>query len=102
MARVLSIEIGYLLTRVCELDYKSKAPKVYKSFTVPTLGGVMNDGAVEPDLHYVEGIRSALRENGVKTKKVVFSITSSKIATREVMIPAVKENRIASLVKANA
>lgn len=102
MARVISIEIGYLLTRVCELDFKSKAPKVYKSFTVPTIGGVMNDGAVEPDLHYVEGIRSALRENGVKTKKVVFSITSSKIATREVMIPAVKENRIAALVKANA
>lgn len=102
MARVLSIEIGYLLTRVCELDFKSKAPKVYKSFTVPTLGGVMNDGVVEPDLHYVEGIRSALRENGVKTKKVVFSITSSKIATREVMIPFVKENRIAALVNANA
>lgn len=100
--KVLSIEIGYLLTRICEVDYKSKTPKVYKSFTVPTLGGVMNDGAVEADSHYVESLRSAIRENGIKAKQVIFSIASAKIATREVTIPYVKENRIAALVKANA
>lgn len=100
--RVLSIEIGYLLTRVCEVDFKSKTPKVYKSFTVPTLGGVMNDGMLEPDSHYVEGLRSGLRENGIKAKQIVFSIASAKIATREVVIPYVKENRIGDLVKANA
>lgn len=100
--RVLSIEIGYLLTRVCEVDFKSKTPKVYKSFTVPTLGGVMNDGMLEPESHYVEGLRSALRENGVKAKQIVFSIASAKIATREAVIPYVKENRIGTVVKANA
>lgn len=100
--RVLSIEIGYLLTRVCEVDFKSKTPKVYKSFTVPTLGGVMNDGVLEPDSHYVEGLRSSLRENGIKAKQIVFSIASAKIATREVVIPYVKENRIGDIVKANA
>lgn len=100
--KVLSIEIGHLLTRICEVDLKSKTPKVYKRFTVPTIGGVMNDGVINADSHYVEGLRGGLRENGIKAKKVVFSIASSRIATREVMIPFVKENRIGSMVKANA
>ncbi|MCM1263920.1 MAG: hypothetical protein NC313_14510, partial [Butyrivibrio sp.] len=38
----------------------------------------------------------------IKTRKVVFSITSTKIATREVVIPYVKENRIRDVVRANA
>ncbi|MCH5255010.1 MAG: pilus assembly protein PilM [Lachnospiraceae bacterium] len=100
--KVLSIEIGHSLTRVCEVDFKAKTPKVYKSFSVPTLVGVMNDGVLQPDLHYVEGLRGGLREYGIKTKQVVFSITSSKIATREVVIPFVKESKIADVVQANA
>lgn len=100
--KVLSIEIGHSLTRVCEVDFKAKTPKVYKSFSVPTLVGVMNDGVLQPDLHYVEGLRGGLREYGIKSKQVVFSITSSKIATREVVIPYVKENKIADVVQANA
>lgn len=100
--RVLSIEIGYSLTRVCELDCKAKTPKVYKSFTVPTLDGVVNDGALQLDSHYLEGLRGAMRENGVKAKQVIFSLSSGKIANREVTIPFVKENRIGDVVRAKA
>lgn len=100
--RALSIEIGYSLTRVCELDYKAKTPKVYKSFTVPTLEGVVNDGVIQPDSHYLEGLRGAMRENNVKAKQVIFSISSGKIANREVTIPFVKENRIGDVVRAKA
>lgn len=100
--RVLSIEIGYSLTRVCEVSYGSKTPRVYKSFTVQTVEGVMNDGAIQTDSHYVQAINDAIREHKIKTKKIVFSISSTKIATREVMIPFVKENRIKDVVRANA
>ena len=72
--RVLSIEIGYSLTRVCELDYKAKTPKVYKSFTVSTLEGVVNDGVLQLDTHYLEGIRGGMREHGIKAKQVIFSV----------------------------
>lgn len=100
--RVLSIEIGYSLTRVCELDYKAKTPKVYKSFTVPTLDGVVNDGALQLDFHYLEGLRGAMREHNIKAKQVIFSISSGKIANREVTIPFVKENRIGDVVRAKS
>lgn len=100
--RVLSIEIGYSLTRVCEVSYNSKVPKVYKSFTVQTVDGVMNDGVIQLDSHYVQGLNDAIREHKIRTKKVIFSITSTKIASREVVIPYVKENRIKDVVRANA
>lgn len=100
--RVLSIEIGYSLTRVCELDYKAKTPKVYKSFTVPTLDGVVNDGALQHDTHYLEGLRGGMREHKIKAKQVIFSISSGKIANREVTIPFVKANRIGDVVRAKA
>ena len=34
--KVLSIEIGHGLTRVVEMDYKAKNPKVYNYFTFET------------------------------------------------------------------
>ena len=43
--RVLSIEIGNSFTKICEIDYKVKKPKVYKVLTVETPEGVVVDGA---------------------------------------------------------
>ena len=101
-ARAISIEIGYSLTRVCEVDYKTKSHKIYKSFTIPTNEGMINDGVLTISPEYVENLKSALSANRVKAKQVVFTITSSRIASREVVIPFVKENRIADVVNANA
>lgn len=100
--RIISIEIGYSLTRVCETDYKAKTHRIYNSFTVPTPEGVINDGALSITPEYVEELKKAFAENKIKAKQVLFTITSAKIASREVVIPFVKENRIADVVKANA
>ncbi len=101
-AKAITIEIGYSLTKICEVDYKAKTHKIYKSFTVSNGAEVINDGALTASPEYVEVLRRALATNHVKTKQVVFTITSSKIASREVTIPYVKENRIADVVNANA
>lgn len=101
-AKAISIEIGYLLTRVCEVDYKTKSHKIYKSFTIPTHEGMINDGVLTISPEFVENLKSALAANRIKSKQVVFTITSSRIASREVVIPFVKENRIADVVNANA
>ncbi|MDE6404844.1 MAG: pilus assembly protein PilM, partial [Lachnospiraceae bacterium] len=101
-AKAITIEISYSLTKICEVDYKAKTHKIYKSFTVSNGAEVINDGALMVSPEYVENLRRALAANHVKTKQVVFTITSSKIASREVTIPFVKENRIADVVNANA
>ena len=100
--RVLCIEIGNSLTKVMEADYRVKNPKVYRCFSFPTPQGMVNDGAVNLSQHFVETLKQSLSANKIKTKQVVFTITSSKIANREVAIPRVKENRISTLVETNA
>lgn len=103
MAKVLSMEIGNSITRICEMDYKVKNPKVYKSFCIPTPKGVVEDGFVRENPEFTLSVKRALTENKIKTKAVVFSVASSKIVTREVTIPQqVKTDKIAQYVKANA
>lgn len=101
-AKAISIEIGYSLTRVCEVDYKSKTHRVYRSFTIPTMDGVINDGVLRPTPEYIAALSAEITKRKIKTKQVIFAITSGRIASREVTIPFVKENRIADVVNANA
>lgn len=100
--KAITIEIGYSLTKVCEVDYKAKTHRIYKSFTVTNGAEVIHDGALNAAPEYVENLQRAFAVNRIKTKQVVFTITSSRIASREVMIPFVKENRIMDVVNANA
>lgn len=102
MAKILSVEVGYSVTRICEMDYRAKNPKVYKYVSIPTPQGVMDDGFLTGNEEFVMEFKKALAEKKIKTKQAVFSVTSSKIATREVFLPAVKMNQVDALVKANA
>ena len=99
--KVLSIEVGYSFTKVCELDYQAKKTKVYNSFVLPTPEGILADGMLTVDDDFVAAFKAKLAELKIKTKGAVFTISSSKIATREVRIPYCKENRIGDLVRSN-
>ena len=47
-------------------------------------------------------LREQMKDNGVKEKEVVFSIASSKIASREVTVPYVPEKNLDNLINATA
>ena len=100
--RVLSIEISNSFTKICEIDYKVKKPKVYKVLTVETPEGVVVDGMLQPTQEYADHLVNALGTNGIHTRRVIFTISSTRVASREVQIPNVKANKIETLVKTNA
>lgn len=99
--KVLSIEVGYSFTKVCEVDFKSQKTKIYNSFTLPTPDGLLADGFVSVNDKFVGDFKQKLAELKIKTRGAIFSVSSSKIATREVKIPYCKENRIGDLVRSN-
>ena len=99
--RVLSIEIGYSMTQVCEMDYQSKRPKVYGVFSMKTPEGVIDDGFVKVNNDFIIQLKANLSANGMTAKKVMFVVSSTKIANREAKIPAVKEKQIKDLVMSN-
>lgn len=100
--KIISMEIGSFFTKICEMEYTAKNPKIYHSFMIETPTGVLDDGMVRASDIFINRIKESLHERKITTKQVVFTISSTKIATREVLIPFVKENRISSLVQANA
>ncbi len=99
--KILSIEVGDYFTRVCEMDYQTKRPKVYHSFSVPTPEGILADGVLTVTDEFTEVLREGLKKEKMGAKGVVFTLSSSKIAKREVKIPYCKENRIGDIVRAN-
>ena len=100
--KVLSVEIGSRLTRIAEVDYKLKNPRVYHTAMLETPEGVMQDGNLNATAEFVREFKAKLSQNGMKSKQVIFSVSSTKIASREILIPKVKENKISALVAANA
>lgn len=102
MAKVLSVEIGYSLIKIIETDFKAKSPKIYHCVNLQTPKGVLNDGELNVTGDLIAIINDALMARKMKTKQVVFTVTSSKIASREVILPNVKENKVATVVRANA
>lgn len=98
--RVLSIEIGYLLTKVCEIE-RGKTPRILNSFVIPTPDSMLMDGIVETNSQFVTDFGVEMANRRIKTNKAIFTIASSKIAAREAVIPFVKEKQIQSVVRAN-
>lgn len=100
--KVLSIEIGQGLTRVVEMDYKTKSPKIYGCFTFETPQNVVDDGVVTRNEVFASLLKSECEKRNITTKKAVFSVTSSRIARRDVKIPMVKEKQIQEVINASA
>ena len=101
MAKVVSIEVGYSFIKICEMDYKVKTPRVYRYTMVPTPVNVIEDGYLKKSAGLRTAIKEALYRNKIKTKRVIFTVASSKIINREVMLPPVKPNMMESMIKAN-
>ncbi|WP_455721958.1 pilus assembly protein PilM [Agathobacter sp.] len=100
--KVLGIEIGQNLTRVVEIDYKVKNPKIYNIFSIPTPPGMITDGVVEEGSMFRSLLSSKLKEKHITTNKVVFILNSTRIASREVELPLVKEKQIKEMLAMNA
>jgi len=102
--RVLSIDISRKLIKACEIDYKvsKKNPQVHQVFTVETPDGQFDDGFIVNTDSFGDFLKSKITENNIKTKSVIFTITSSRVANREAFIPVVKDKQIPGVVKANA
>lgn len=99
--RILSIEIGYSLTKVCEIDNSSKTPKIFNSFVIATPEDMVHDGAVEVNDLFINQFQRMMTSKGIKTRKAIFTVSSNKIATREAVIPYVKDKQIIPVVRAN-
>ena len=99
---VVSFKIGYSVTNVAEVDYEAKTPKVYHAFSFETPDGVLDDEGVHVTEEFVEQVKRGMLEAGIHNNRVIFTISSGRVANRDVTIPLVKEAKIRPLLIANS
>ena len=102
MAKVLNIEVGDRVTKICVSEKNKKGYSISNSFLMQTPVGAVRDGQIMAIDVMSLALREALVKNGVSgVKNVTFTLSSTKVASREVMLPPVKDNRIKDVVETN-
>lgn len=101
--RLLSIYVGNEVIRVVDATRKSPTSMLINSVDeVSTPNGCVDDGYITDVLEVASAIRSKIIGKSSKAK-AIFTISSKKIASKEVVIPFVKgEKKIASILNANS
>ena len=100
--KVLSMEIGQGMTRVVEVDYQAKSPKIYNAFSLETPKDMVQDGVITRNEDFIINLKAELRKRDIRTESLVFTVASSRIANREARIPLCKPKQILPLITANA
>ena len=102
-AKVLNIEISDLTISVCCAAPRGKGVRIFQTFVFPTPEGCVADGVVTDIDLLARTLKNQLGQNGLgKVKSVIFAISSTRIAVREVKLPPMKKKLLASAITTNA
>lgn len=96
--KVISIETGIQWTKVALVDYRKKNPPVHEAFAFRTPEHAVEDGYIRDKDSLARALKEELVRRQIVEKDVVFTLSSSKVVTREVMIPYVKDNKIKGII----
>lgn len=101
-SKILTVMIGNEEIRLSEVSYSnSKAVHVYSTVTVPTPEESVDDGVLKDLGEVAKAIRQAMDKFSIKTKTVIFTMASSKIASKEVVAPDLKKNKLDQFINTN-
>ena len=100
--KVISIETGIQWTKVALVDYRKKNPPVHEAFAFRTPEHAVEDGYIRDKDSLARALKEELARRQILEKDVVFTLSSSKVVTREVMIPYVKDNKIKGIIDAQS
>ena len=100
--KVISIETGIWWTKVAVVDVNRKSQQVYDAFSFKTPENAIEDGYIRDKEGFANCLKEELAKRQIIEKNVIFSINSSKVITREVCIPSVKDKLIGEIVETHA
>lgn len=99
--KLLSIELGKDKIRICEMKRKKKELLLYHAVSVDTPEGSMSDGLISDPEPIAAAIRMALKNYKIKTRKVIFTVNSTRVLCKREEIPYLKPNQIKGEIEAN-
>ena len=96
--KVVSIEISESKTKAAVLSMGKKKQTVKKAIVFDTPKNAMEDGYIRDYTLFAEQLLLKLREAEIKAKDVVFTFSSNKVISREVIVTASKETLLKNIV----
>lgn len=100
--RVLSIEIGDWWTKVVLSEPYKRSPQIENMFYFRTPEKTVEDGIVKDRDKFVASLKESLAMHHVTERDVIFIINSTKVITREISIPTVKDKMLPGIVATQA
>lgn len=101
-SKILTIEIMINQIKVCVISNNQNIPKVYQTMIFDTPEDCVEDGYIKDIKTLSELMAEKLRGANITVTRTIFTITSSKIVTREVVIPYVNKAKIQEIIKLNS
>lgn len=96
--KVVSIEISESKTKAAVLSMGKKKQTVKKAIVFDTPKNAMEDGYIRDYALFAEQLLLKLREAEIKARDVVFTFSSNKVISREVIVTAAKEKLLKNIV----
>ena len=101
-SKTLTIEIGNEFIKICESERKKDQIIVHTAVSVQTPEESVEDGFIRNNMLVSTAIRQAMTQEQITAKEVVFVLSSSRIASKEVILPGGKKVKIQELIDTNA
>ena len=99
--KVIVVRIGTNEVQIVHMEHTANYPTVYGCVRFPTPENAVKDGMIIEVTELATCIRKACADKGIRTKDVIFTVASGKIASRETSVPiAKKKMKIQPLVMA--
>lgn len=96
---VVVFEIGSKHIKIVEGKYSKDKLSIYKMGQVETPMASIEDGAIIDERALVNALQVAINQLGIKSKDAVVTSNSTSIIDREIIIPAVDESEMESVIK---
>lgn len=103
-SRILTITVGKENIKIGEVEKTSQTDvRVYNAVTIDTPENSVDEDGMITELDVISSaISSAISSNGMNSTEVIFSIQSSKIISKEVTTPVLKEAKLKEFIKTNS
>ncbi len=99
MSRAIIVEVGQVYTKLVWSDYNKKHNRVYKTHIYKTPEETVEEGYVRDIETYVGMLRHEMKKAGITGRNIVFTIGSSRVLSREVVIPLIQKRLIPRLIE---
>ncbi|MBQ4069085.1 MAG: pilus assembly protein PilM [Lachnospiraceae bacterium] len=102
-AKILTIEIGNDFIKICEAQQlKGKTVTVHNAVSIQTPENAVEDGIIRDMEGVAAAIRNAMTDEQIVASSVTFILSSARVASKEVILPIIKKEKIQEMINVNA